>query len=187
MKKVILSIIFTLVVLVIAILAYIWSGTFNVSQMVPHKSITQWVINKTTQYSIEKRIKGITVPALTDTAMIAVGLDHYNEMCVICHGGPGIEPSEMTKGLYPEPPVFYKSEMPTPEGAFWIIKNGMKMTSMPAFGPTHSDDKIWAITAFMLKKMNSISPADYQELLKKSSLHDDAQVLTIAPPDINKK
>lgn len=173
MKKVFLTIILTLVVLVVAFLLYILSGTFNASQMSPHKAITQWIIDKTMQHSIEKRLKGIKVPALTDTTMIAEGLSHYNEMCVICHGGPGIEPSEMTKGLYPEPPRLYKADMPRPEEAFWIIKNGIKMTSMPAFAPTHSDDKIWAITAFMLNKMNSMSPTDYQEWMKRNPEQED--------------
>jgi mono/diheme cytochrome c family protein len=97
-----------------------------------------------------------------------MGFAHYNEMCVVCHGAPGIEPSEMTKGLYPIPPTFYKSEdLPDPDEAFWIIKYGIKFTSMPAFAPTHDDNAIWAITAFLLKKMNSMSPADYQEWIKK--------------------
>jgi mono/diheme cytochrome c family protein len=68
----------------------------------------------------------------------------------------------MCEGLYPRPPKFYKSDdMPDPDEAFWIIKNGIKLTSMPAFGPTHTDTKIWAITAFMLKKMNTMTPAEY--------------------------
>jgi mono/diheme cytochrome c family protein len=100
--------------------------------------------------------------------MIAEGFGHYNEMCVICHGAPGIEPSEMTKGLYPEPPRFYKSDdMPETDEAFWIIKYGIKLTSMPAFAPTHTDNNIWAITAFMLNKMNKMSPSEYQEWIKR--------------------
>jgi len=36
-----------------------------------------------------------------------------------------------------------------PSELFWITKNGIKMTGMPAFGKTHSDDKIWAIVSFI--------------------------------------
>jgi mono/diheme cytochrome c family protein len=120
------------------------------------------------EHSIVKRLKEVTnVPALDDTTMIAEGFSHYNEMCVVCHGGAGVEQSEMVKGLYPEPPKFYKSEMPEPGPSFWIIKNGIRMTSMPAFGPTHTDKQIWAITAFMLKKFNNLTPEDYQNWIKK--------------------
>jgi mono/diheme cytochrome c family protein len=29
------------------------------------------------------------------------------------------------------------------------VKNGIKMTGMPAFGPTHDDQTIWNIVAFV--------------------------------------
>lgn len=168
MKNLLLTIILTLVVLAIAFMIYIWSGSYDVSQLSHHNALTRWIIGTTTHHSIDKRLKQIKVPALTDTSMIVMGFSHYNEMCVICHGAPGIEPSEMIKGLYPEPPTFYKSEdMPGPDEAFWIIKYGIKMTSMPAFAPTHDDKSIWAITAFLLNKMNKMSPADYQDWLKR--------------------
>jgi mono/diheme cytochrome c family protein len=38
---------------------------------------------------------------------------------------------------------------------------------MPAFAPTHTDEQIWAITAFMIKKLNSLSPEEYQAWIKK--------------------
>jgi mono/diheme cytochrome c family protein len=38
---------------------------------------------------------------------------------------------------------------------------------MPAFAPTHTDNNIWAITAFMLNKMNKMSPSEYQEWIKR--------------------
>ena len=107
---------------------------------------------------------------MTDTLMLQDGFSHYDEMCVSCHGGTGIEPGELVKGLYPEPPVFYKStDMPDAAEAFWIIKNGIKYTSMPAFAPTHSDKQIWATTAFLLNKLNKMTPEEYQQWKVKFS------------------
>jgi len=145
-----------------------FSGSYDVSQLAQHNGITQWVINTSTNHSIEKRLKGIQVPAMNNTKMIELGFVHYNEMCVSCHGAPGINPEELAKGLCPEPPKFYKSDdMPDPDETFWIIKNGIKMTSMPAYGPTHTDQNIWAITDFLLNKMNKMSPEEYQAWTKK--------------------
>jgi len=172
MKKVILTIILTLVFLVIVFAAYIYSGAYDVSQTTPHKSITQWIINKTTHHSILKRMKGTIVPDLEDTEMIADGFIHYNEMCLICHGAPGIDPSVMTKGLYPGPPRILKPEdIVSPDMAFWIIKNGIKMTSMPAFAPTHSDEDIWEMTAFMINKMVKMTPEEYQQMMQPPAVH----------------
>lgn len=168
MKKVILAVILTLVVIAIGGVIYIYSGKYDVSQMSRHNKITQWILGKTMQHSIDKGINGIKdIPVLTDTAMIAEGFTHYNAMCVVCHGGAGVNPSEITKGLYPEPPKLYKSDDLTPGPVFWIIKNGIRMTSMPALAPTHTDEQIWAITAFILNKFNNMTPEEYQDWVKK--------------------
>lgn len=56
-----------------------------------------------------------------------------------------------------------KSTPRNDEGAretFWVVKNGIRMTGMPAFGFTHDDEKIWDIVAFV-GKMHGMSSADY--------------------------
>ncbi len=32
---------------------------------------------------------------------------------------------------------------------FWVVSNGIRMTGMPAFSPTHKEDEIWKIVAFV--------------------------------------
>ncbi|NIQ16101.1 MAG: hypothetical protein GTO02_17430 [Candidatus Dadabacteria bacterium] len=54
---------------------------------------------------------------------------------------------------------------------FWIIKNGVKLSGMPSYGVTHSEDDIWSIVAFM-KKFEDISKNDYK-IMKKSVINMD--------------
>jgi mono/diheme cytochrome c family protein len=170
MKKIIFSVITILLIMIAAFTAFIYSGTYNFSQLSHHNAITLWIINTTTEHSIGKRVKDIKVPPLNDTTLMAEGFVHYNDMCVMCHGSPGIDPDDMSQGLYPMPPIFFNSpDMPGAGEAFWIIQNGIKMTSMPAFGPTHSDEMIWAMTGFLLNKMIKLTPAEYQEWILKYS------------------
>lgn len=83
MKKVLLTIIFTLVVLISGFFIYIFSGSYDFSQLVPHNKLTKTIIGITTHSSINKRLKGIVVPDnLKDSAMLITGFQHYNEMCV---------------------------------------------------------------------------------------------------------
>lgn len=161
MQKQILSIIITLLIIVLLGIIYIYSGSLNIAQVRENAFLTK-VFSTAKDRSISKRIQNITIPNLEDSASFKIGFVHYNAMCATCHGGPGIDPDELSKGLFPAPPKFYKSnDMPEPAEAFWVIKNGIKFTAMPAFGPTHDDDKIWAITAFLLNKMNKMSPEEY--------------------------
>jgi mono/diheme cytochrome c family protein len=170
LKQIILTVIITLVVFFAAFMIFIYSGTYDISQVTPHNAITKWIIETTKHQSINKRLKGIQVPPMNDSSMLVEGFGHYNEICITCHGGPGVDPEDLAKGLYPNPPKFYKSDdLPDTTEAFWIIKNGIKMTSMPAFGPTHSDEKIWAITDFLLNKLSKMSPDEYQLWIKKYS------------------
>jgi mono/diheme cytochrome c family protein len=127
------------------------------------------MIRTTKHKSIDKRMETIVVPAnFGDSSMIVEGFHHYKSMCAMCHGAPGEKPEEMAEGLYPQPPLIYKhKEQEDPKEFFWIIKNGIKMTSMPAYGPTHDDIRIWAITAFVTNKLNKMSPEEYAEWSKK--------------------
>lgn len=174
MRKTVLTVIITLVILIAAFTIYIYSGAYDIGQL-PHHSFAKWLGPTVKEHSISKRIRHITVPPMNDTAMFVIGFEHYNEMCSTCHGGPGIRPDELSKGLYPAPPEFYKSDdMPKAAEAFWVIKNGIKFTAMPAFGPTHDDKKIWAITDFLINKMNKMSPDEYQKWKKKyAAMADD--------------
>lgn len=152
-------------VLIIAFIIFLESGIYNISAMVPHNKITLFMIHTLTDNSEEHYSKDIKVPDnLNDSSLVRLGFSHYNEMCVGCHGAPGIQRSEIGQGLYPHPPDLARSvdEMP-PSELFWITKNGIKMTGMPAFGKTHSDDKIWAIVAFM-EQLPSMTKEQYKSL-----------------------
>jgi mono/diheme cytochrome c family protein len=39
------------------------------------------------------------------------------------------------------------------------------MSAMPAFGPTHKDEELWAIVAF-LKRLPDLTPEEYREMEK---------------------
>ena len=111
------------------------------------------------------------VPKLDNPALIAEGAENYAEMCTGCHLAPGMQDTEIRKGLYPQPPNLALDGVDNPAEAFWIIKHGIKMTAMPAWGATHDDAKIWAMVAF-LGKLPAMSPAEYGNLTAGADAHD---------------
>jgi len=166
--KIIISVLITLATLFVVSLIFIYSGWYNISAINDEGGIMKWVLNNTKQNSIESRIKDISIPDLNDPEMIGAGFRHYNEMCVSCHGAPGSEQTELSEGLNPPAPYLVKfANKIDPRELFWVTKNGIKMTGMPAWGKTHSDEKIWAIVAFM-KQLPSISPEEYEIMESKS-------------------
>jgi len=162
--KTLRTLVIVLVVLLALALGFIYSGLFNVAASSPDPGLVKWVMHTTQDRSVARRMKTVQVPPLTDPAMIHTGFLHYRENCVTCHGAPGIEASEIGQGLNPLPPELATSaEEGNPQEMFWIVKHGIKMTGMPSFGVTHTDQEIWSIVAFLLK-MPKMTPQEYQAM-----------------------
>jgi len=66
-------------------------------------------------------------------------------------------------GLYQKPPQLATNGVEDdPEGySFWKIKHGIRLTGMPSFGYTLSDQQIWTLALF-LKHMDKLPPAVQQ-------------------------
>jgi mono/diheme cytochrome c family protein len=114
------------------------------------------------QRSVRTHASGIQSP--TDLADRAPqGASDFDEMCVQCHGARGKEPGEIGRGLNPRPPSLTDAAPRwTSSELFWIVKNGIRVTGMPAFGPTHEDNRIWAIVGFV-QQLPTMTPAQYRE------------------------
>ncbi len=174
-KKVVTIIVFVIVVGIIGYL-YISSGLYNVAASDHHTSLTLWTISTTTDNSVRHHAADIVAPndLMADSLE---GFGHYNEMCLDCHGGPGIGREEFAEGMYPLPPTLVGVDSVwTPSQLFWIIKNGFKFTGMPGFGSTHTDKQIWSIVAFT-DHLSHMSYRDYmamQDSLGGESMHEDS-------------
>lgn len=161
--------------LIVAGLAVVYSGAINLAADTAHWALTQRVIEIARERSIAVRADDTPAVALDDPALLALGAEHYREMCTGCHLAPGMEESEIRPGLNPKPPnLSLEGADRLPAETFWIIKHGLKMTGMPAWGLTHDDRVIWAMTAFV-QRLPSLTPAQYAAFFANDGAeHDDA-------------
>ncbi len=149
---------------VLSVLTVIYTGAFNVATAWKDPALVRWVLVTTRESSIARRAQAVQAPVLDVANRIDNGFRTYREMCAICHTSPGGEVSPLAKGLNPEPPDLSKDEdhMSVAE-LFWVIKNGVRMTGMPAWSPSLSDEELWDIVAFV-KVLPNMSAADYRAL-----------------------
>ena len=161
-----------LVVFAIGVGIFIRSGTYNIGADDPHMPITLQMINNLRDHSTKAYSRGIKVPNLDNPAMLAEGAEHYSSMCTGCHLAPGMAETEIRAGLYPQPPDLSKDGIDDPAEAFWIIKHGIKMTGMAAWGKTHTDEQIWNMVAF-IRKLPTMTPDQYLKLGGKLPVDDD--------------
>ncbi|WP_293644785.1 MULTISPECIES: c-type cytochrome [unclassified Sphingopyxis] len=154
----------------------VYLGLYNIAADAPHNRLTYSVIETFREKSIAARSGSIAVPAdLAAPARIASGAGLYTEMCSGCHLAPGMEKTEMSQGLYPQAPVLFKGSERSAAEQFWIIKHGIKMTAMPAWGKTHDDRLIWDMVAFV-RKLPGLSPAQYQAITQNAPMDHDAMM-----------
>ena len=127
-----------------------------------------WALNTTMRRSVAAQAASVGQPPVFTHDMMHEGFEHYDEMCTACHGGPGIERSDIGKGLNPRAPDLAEAVKAwTSRQLFWIIKHGVKMTGMPSFGATHDDDEVWSIVAFV-EKLPQLSPEQYQRMKQEA-------------------
>jgi mono/diheme cytochrome c family protein len=144
--------------------AFVYSGMFNVAADDPHWDMTLRVLTVTRDRSIAVRADGVQPVALDNPALIREGADHYEDMCEECHLAPGMSDTDLRAGLYPQPPNFSAEGVHRkPEEVFWIVKHGLKMTGMPAWGVTHDDEDIWGMVAFV-QRLSGMSADEYRRL-----------------------
>ena len=164
--KFLAGVLVTLLVIAVAALIVMYSGAVSVSVLDKPSAFQSWILSTTMQNSVNSRARDITVPDLENSERIETGATHYVSMCQMCHGAPGVDSSEMARGLEPTPPLLYHKEKAEEWSAaekFWITKHGIMMTGMPSWGVTHSDEEIWAIVAF-LQKLPELSEAEYKTI-----------------------
>lgn len=167
--------------LALGIVVLIASGAYNIAASAPHTRFTQWLLNTVQERSVIVRADDVPTPPPTDSEMVRHGLEEYRAMCATCHGAPGVERSELGKGMNPKPPDLAEEAAEwSDRELFWITKHGIKLAGMPAFGVTHSDRELWGIVAF-LRRLESMSPEEYRRLTSEAETHTHAGMVEIAP------
>lgn len=150
---------------------FVYSGVYNIAADDPHTKPVFAMLQVLRDRSISLRANSLTVPDLDAPQTILKGAGQYAAMCTGCHLAPGNKDSEIRPGLYPKPPDLSQHKI-DPKAAFWVIKHGIKMSAMPAWGGSHDDETIWSMVAF-LKKLPSLTPDQYKDLVAKAPPDED--------------
>lgn len=149
--KFILGVLFGILLLIGGAAAVVVTGSFNTAATVPPSRTEQRIARYALDRSVEKRAPQRQNPLGASPEVLREGLDEYRENCLVCHGAPGVDAGEIGSGLNPAPPDL---TIPRIQGRsdgqlFWITSEGIRMTGMPAFAPTHDENEIWHIVAFL--------------------------------------
>ncbi len=152
------------IAVVVAAAVFFFGGYYNVAATQSDLAIVTWVLEHVREASIERHATETPPISLDDPKIVQAGARAFaTRGCVNCHGGPGTPWAKFSEGIKPDPPdlkdVVKELE---PAEIFWVVRNGINMTGMPGFALVKvPDQEIWTIAAFV-KKLPSISEADYK-------------------------
>jgi mono/diheme cytochrome c family protein len=75
----------------------------------------------------------------------------YGAECAMCHGMKGHVPTEMGRWMYPRAADLTSPEVQgySDRELFWIVKNGIRLSGMPAFDKVESEEHIWNLVHYV--------------------------------------
>jgi len=165
-----------LVVAVAAVAGVVYGGLIDVAATASDPEPLRWLLETTRERSISRRAEGIRVPDLSGERLVAAGASGFDDMCAGCHGAPGHDPFVAAGDMSPPPPRLDRREASAlaPAERFRVIKHGIRMTGMPAWGRTHSDEAIWNLVAF-LGRLPGMDVDTYRQLAGSGGHHHEEE------------
>jgi thiosulfate dehydrogenase len=112
-------------------------------------------------------------PFGTSEDVYETGAHIYKQQCASCHGVPG-EDVAFAKDMYPHTPQLWKKHAhkdvvgvsdDEPGETFWKVKNGIRLSGMPAFEHVLSTDEMWDVT-LLVKNADQQLPDPVVAILK---------------------
>jgi mono/diheme cytochrome c family protein len=171
LRSFLVGVLATLVLSAACAAAFVWSGRYDIGADAPHTRPVFALMQTLRERSIRAHAADLAVPDLTDPQLVLKGAGQYAAMCTQCHLSPAMADSEIRPGLYPQPPNLSRVRV-DPKQAFWVIKHGIKMSAMPAWGASHDDATIWSMVAF-LQKLPGMSAQEYKDIVARAPPDDD--------------
>ncbi len=151
---------------VIAVAGAIYAGGLEVAASEPESLLVQRGVAFATGQAIRVRAAEISLAPVVEIPP-EEGVADYRRYCVQCHGAPGVEPSPVGLGMRPRPPDLSLAAIRWSSGElFWIIKNGLRRTGMPAWKETLSDEEIQRLVAFV-GRLPYMKPKEYEMLASR--------------------
>lgn len=152
MKKFIIGLIVGLIVVPLGALLYFLGGFAPVATSDPMMPFEPIIAGSALNARIAREMPK-DVPVQANEATYSDGAMTYAQHCSVCHGAMNQPETAIAKGMFPHPPQLMpprKGVTDDPAGeTFWKVKNGIRLTGMPGFHASLSDDEMWKVSVML--------------------------------------
>ncbi|WP_284616727.1 c-type cytochrome [Aquabacterium humicola] len=142
----------------------VWLGLYDIAANVPHTQPVHTLLETTMHRSVKRRAAAIDVPPLAGPARVLRGAACFRDHCVQCHGAPGRAQSAIGRSMQPLPGPLVDAPLRwNAAELYWITRNGIRMSGMPAWQYRLDEAELWAVVAF-LQRLPGLSAAEFTAL-----------------------
>ena len=149
------------VLLAVLIVSYLLLSSEGLSARKKPGNFEYAVANFAMGLSIPAQSKALKNPLTPDPQLLADARQHFKERCAVCHAEDGSGKTTVAAGLSPEVPDLHADHIQqlTDGELFYIIKNGVRFTGMPAWDL--EDHHNWSLVLLIRQfaKESSIPPS----------------------------
>jgi mono/diheme cytochrome c family protein len=144
------------------------AGLVDFSASTPPRRLEERLATFALNRSVARHAPRVANPLARSPAAVTAGLALFRTHCVDCHGAPGVDPTEAGASLNPPAPGLTLARVQArSDGELkWIVSNGIRMTGMPAFGASRSEEEVWQLVA-ALRRLPELSPEERQMLARE--------------------
>jgi mono/diheme cytochrome c family protein len=143
----------------------VWTLRAGVSARREPNAVERYVAPRLRHLAIPTAGRDRRNPLPASPDVIKEGREHFADHCAICHANDGSGDTEIGHGLYPKPPDMRKdgTQSLSDGELFYIIRNGVRFTGMPAWGDDHDEDDNWELVQF-IRHLPKITGAELDEM-----------------------
>ena len=116
--------------------------------------VEAFLAKKSRSWAIPERARLLQNPMPASDEMLAHGRNHWADHCATCHANNGSGETQIGRNLYPKAPDMRLPETQSLSDGelYYIIRNGVRMTGMPAWGNPEAgelDHDTWMLVLFI--------------------------------------
>jgi len=137
---------------------FITKGWMPANADAPPPALEKWMARSSLRATLQREAPTTPNPEAFNDENLIAGIHLYTVNCLVCHGASDGIPSNVAKGLYQHAPQLAQHGVTDdPEGKiYWFVKHGVRLTGMPSYNGSLSDQQIWQVVSF-LKHMDALT------------------------------
>jgi mono/diheme cytochrome c family protein len=166
MRNLLFGVVTAVVLLPIGILGYIALGFTEIRSDLKPSMLESVIMGSAVRASVRRGAAGIPNAATANHETLIAGGKLYVAGCAGCHGELEKPFREDHDHFPPVPQLPYLGTHYSESELYWIVKHGIRMSGMSAYGRFYSEQQLWALSAFVYR-IKKLSPDVVMAVLEK--------------------